>query len=393
MVNEQPRNQGVVLNFLPVTLSAYEIAGFNLIYEDETQLRRLQDQYKGRYLLRRARRRIEVVPLLPDRETLGGEPCVFSTREDWGLFEKLLEEGVRRFLHTRYSIMNVPEYGPILIKAEGEKNDLFLDALAHQKDALTKLGFIHIYRKYFIAASHLRRNLQEEPLYGVLIRVSTDWQIRASVAELVSKGVNVLGCYVVPLKASQKELRIGHKTVGCIGEINGADVRLFDFRDQEVVDARQYTIEASLENVTRCVNALLGQQGPTVMRLVRTEVGKLMNAEGQLQRIEKISDVLSQNPILCAEKLDASVTKQVLTVDAQSPCIALTLNSPKYTLKYGREPVDGPIATALSQGPFDRDSLVGSNNSSELGGMAGLNLPTVKASYSNMPYVVATSTL
>lgn len=359
MVNEQAGTlSGIVLNFLPVTFSAHEITGFSLNYEDKIQLRRLQDRYKGEFLLKRAGRKINAVPLSPGKKSLDGEPCVFSTHKDWSLFDRLLEEGIRRFLRTSYPSMDIPEYGPILIKVESEKHDLIREALAQQKDALAKLGFIHIYRKYRIAGSHLRHNPQDEPLYGILVSVNTGWQIRADIAELASKGVNVTGCYVVPLNVTRDERRIGYKTAGRIREVNGTSVRLTDFRDQEVVDARQYTVEASLENVTQCVNALLGQRGSTVMRLIRQEVGKLMKAEGQLQRIGTIAEALCKEPISCAEGLIATVTKQVFQVTSQSPCAASVLDPPKYMLKYGRQPVLGPIATALSsQGPFDQDSF------------------------------------
>jgi hypothetical protein len=347
----------ITLNFLPAKFSTGEVAGLRLDYEDKTQLRRLQDCYKGEFLLKRSGRRISAVPLLSSREPLDGEPHVFLIHEDWSLFARLLEEGIRRLLRSKYPSMNIPEFGPVLIRTGGEEYDLVRAALHNCKNILAKLGFVHIHRKYQISGGYVRRSLQDDPAHGVLISISTNWQIGVSIAELVSKGINVIGCYVVPLDTSQ-DSRIGHKIAGRIREINGTEVQLIDFRDQEVVDARRYTLEASLENVTKCANTLLDRQGSAAMRLIREEVSKLLSAEGQQQRIGKIAEVLSKEPIPCAEGVTATVSTQVFRVGSQEICTTAVLDPPKYMPRYGRRPVSGTISALLSsQGPFDQDSF------------------------------------
>ena len=349
----------LVLNFLPATFSAAEIAGFRLDYEDKEQLRDLQNRFRGTLFLRRFGKTIQIVQLSSTAEVLDAEPCVFSAREDWGLFDRLLEEGIRRFLRTTYHPrMRVPEFGPIRFSVAGEQYDLVQVALAQQRNALAKLSFLHVYRKYHLQGSHLRRDQRDDPLFGVLVQISTNWQFSASIADLVARGVDVTGCYAVPLNVAWTEHSIGHKIAGCISRVNDTVVDLVDFRDHEVIDAREYTIEARPENVARCVNAVLGAQGSAAMQHIYAEVGRLTSAEGQLQRIKGIATELSKAPISCAVDLDATVGQDALTVDPQSLCTALRLESPRYMLKYGRNPVAGPIATALSaQGPFDQDSF------------------------------------
>lgn len=218
--HEQAENEtGITLNFLPVKFSNSEVSGFKLPYQDDQQLRYLQDQYHGKFLLKRAGKKINTVPLIPITETLSNDPCVFSARDDWTLFDRLLEEGIRRSLRERNPNMRVPEFGKILIKVEGEKNDLLREALSQEivrlharieegekndlarealsqlNLALTKLNFIHIYRKYRLSGSHVRRGPEDDPQYGVIIEISTNWQIRASIADLIAKKVNVTGCY------------------------------------------------------------------------------------------------------------------------------------------------------------------------------------------------------
>jgi hypothetical protein len=347
---------GIVLNFLPVTFSAQEVAGSSLNYEDENQLRRLQDRYKGVIFFRRDRHRIQAIPLSTQEGLVVGEPWTFTTRYHWSLFDRLLEEGVRRFLRTKYPSMGVPEYGRVFFSVVREQHDLVRAALVQRRDVLTKLNFFHIYRRYRIAGSHLRRTPQDDPSYGILVHISTDWQISASIADLISRGVDVVGCYVAPIGAAVNS--IGSKTAGCISRVVGLDVYLVDFRDQEVVSAREYSIEASPENIARIAGTLLGQRGSEVTRLVRAEVSKLLCAEGQLQRIETMAGILGENPIPCADGLTANISWQALRVAPRNHSPTLTFEPPKYMLRYGRAPVAGPISTALaSQGPLDQDSF------------------------------------
>src|SRR5262245_34087188 len=89
VVNEQLDNApSLALNFLPVTFSDHKVAGFILDYEDEVQLRNLQDRYKDQFLLRRVGRKINAVPLVADYMPLHDNSVAFSMQEDWSLFSR-----------------------------------------------------------------------------------------------------------------------------------------------------------------------------------------------------------------------------------------------------------------------------------------------------------------
>lgn len=347
------------VNFLPATFSAQTISGYRLAYRDERQLRALQDENVGTVLFKRAGGEIFAMPLHAN-VSLEYEPQDFSTTTDWSLFERLLENGIRRLLRAKYPEADVSQFGPVWFRVEGEKNDIIREALAQQPDALSKLDFVHIYRKYRISPSHLSETntaTESEPTFGVVIDVSTKWQIGASVHELIARGINVSGCFVVPLDSKPGD-GIGHHSIGRITEIKGNDIHLAEFRDLPTVDARQYTIVASLANVTHCATTLLNREAKSALTLIRSEVGRLMNAEGQLRRIRLMAGILSQEPIECAVGLSASVGNNLLQTTAEVPVRTLQLDAPKYTLNYARSPVVGSIATALaSQGPFDQDSF------------------------------------
>src|SRR5699024_884982 len=121
--------------------------GYYFQYEDKDQLRALQDRYRDKYLIKRAGGEVLAVPLRPSQPLSDWTACSFSIDSDWGVFERALEHGVRQLLRTKYPVMKVPPYGRILFSMQGEANDLVGEALATQRNLLSRLGFLHIYRK------------------------------------------------------------------------------------------------------------------------------------------------------------------------------------------------------------------------------------------------------
>lgn len=257
----------VELNFLLANLSAHVVNGYYLEYQDPTQLKALQEEYRGRYLLKRTGGDILTVPLVSEEPPSDWTPCSFSFDNDWSLFERMIEHGVRQLLRTKYPSTRVPPYGRILFNVQGEANDLVKEALAAERQLLSKLGFLHIYRKYYLFAAYLQDTEAGTKHLGVAIDIGTDWQIRASIKELVEKGIDLTGCYAIPLELNRDEVGIGNKSAGCISQVDGLSVKLADYRDEEVIDARSYTVEATLENVTRCVTTVLGSSAENALRL------------------------------------------------------------------------------------------------------------------------------
>ena len=86
--------------------------------------------------------------------------------------------------------------------------------------------------------------------------------------------------------------------MGCIREVNGDSVRLVDFRESEFVNTNQYTIEASLENVNKCVNAIMGSQSSKITRAIREEVSKLLDAEDNCNESKNLSKFSEKNLFL-----------------------------------------------------------------------------------------------
>ena len=146
------------------------------------------------------------------------------------------------------------------------------------------LNFIHIHRKYFVGVTYIWNKLVEDYQFGIIIKVGTKWFIDANIADLQTRGIDTTGCYVVPIGTWQNPER-GDKIAGCISKFENGRAKLIDYRDQEYVDTTDYTIEASVENINRCIQALLGPKSVRVSQQIRAEIAKLLRPEGQQQRI------------------------------------------------------------------------------------------------------------
>lgn len=318
----------------------------------------LQDQYRETFFFRRAGNQIQAVPLHDGAALPSGRLEQVPIAQARGLFSRLLEEGIRRRLRTLYLTLQIPVYGPLIFDIVGAGHDLVCLALANNRNALSKVSFFHIYRQYRLLASHFTWPADEEPTSGLLIAVGSSWHFSASIADLVAKGIDVTGCYAVPLGPDQKNPRIGKRSLGRISKIIDSQAYLVDAREDSVIPTDQYTIEASLTNVTRCLAAILLGQSQHVLTQIHKEVGQLVSAQGQINRIQMLAKIVSEKDILCAAGLTARLSPELTSVPSASQRATLVLEPPRYVLRYGSSPVAGPIATALaSQGPFDQDSF------------------------------------
>lgn len=354
-------DRALVLNFLSAQFSSSEIEGLSLEYTSRDALHTLQDAHKGQWLLRRVGKIIQAVALNAAAPPLTGKAVTFSLQADPQLFEKLLDEAVRRKLRTTYSETPVPEYGLITLVFAQPSGDIVREALNRKLNLQKRLGFLHAYRTYTFESAHLQLTSTEQPQVGLRIKLSTRWAITQSVAQLVESNFLVAGRYVVPL--DNLAAGFGHKITGIAREIRDGWLHLDEAQGDEQVKADSYTIEASLENVAALVKHLAGEaEGTSTLRLIRNGVASFLGAEPQQARLTKIVESLAKEPLTCAHKLLASLQSSLHTAGPGSPASTIALKAPGYVLTLGSAPITNSIATALdAKGPFDRDSFTQPN--------------------------------
>lgn len=360
-VIDRAKDKRLVLNLLPMTLSQRQLSGVILAYQDEKQIEGLRESYKGQYIIRRAGEQVTCVPIAEAIEhPIQGASYEATTSKDWSIFKIIIEEGVRKSFQLRYSAqkdVHISSAGRgIVITATGDRNDLVKIALASDKYAQEKLGFIQIYRKYYLEVDQSFDKDLNDRQFGLLIKIRTRLIIGASIADLMKRGVELKGCYALPLNTWQ-ELGRGDRIVGRISEIHGDSVKLVDYRTDEFIPASQYTIEATMENLQKSITHILGQRSKAYGSL-RAEIAKLLNPEGQLQRIKDIAGVISSSPVNCTPYLSVTIDKQALQTSSTSRISSTLFTPPGFLLKFGGQSIHEPIASAIAlNGPFDRDSF------------------------------------
>jgi hypothetical protein len=349
----------LILNYLPVTLSNRQLSAMTRVYTDNSEYDALREQVDSNYFLRRYGEKVYCISTPNCNADIDGDIEIITTKDNAPIFQYVLKEGIRTLLLQQYKDKpdyHISSYGDLIVTATGTPNDLLKPVL--EKNAFyPKLSFLHVYRKYNMDIVRTWDKDINDFRFGVLIRVGTKWRVGATLEELIAKGIDLKGCYVVPVSSGQ-EFERGNKIAGSIVEIRNGQARLGEYRDQEFVDAKTFTIEASLENINRCSVALLGNGSSLFYKQFRSEVGKLLRADGQQSRIIKIADSIGKNSIECAKSLSITVEKQPIHISNSSLFTATTFTPPNYVLRIGGASVAGPIATALaSQGPIDRDNF------------------------------------
>lgn len=346
------------LNYLPVSFNNNDIEGELLPYVDKDQLRSLQDEQKGLWICRRAGSKIQAIPLSDKAGTLQGVKASFNTKQDFQLFKRLLEEGVRRLLKSTPQDSSVSDFGKVVLRITGSKNDLLSQALQKRQDILKKIQFLKIYRCYEFDAVHVRVDAANEPEFGIRIKLYTKWEFGISVKELNNLGLDLRGFYTIPFSSVQHK-QIGYKVMGSIREVKEGKVYLNDAREDETLDANEITVEGSLENVSLILKKLVGDgDSLTAIRMIRATISSFLGAREQQERIVKIATQTFQQPLHCANNLISTVVPNLQNTSQDSICKRLTTQPPSYLLRFGGSPIKGPIARGIdSQGPFDKESF------------------------------------
>ena len=329
------------LNSIPAKFSSTEVQGELLSFINKDQLKNLQNKQIGTWVCKRAGSQIQAVPLSDKSNTLNGVKVKFSTKQDSQLFQRLLEEGVRRLLRSSYPNFNVTEFGKVILKITGSKNDILSQALHGRPDILQKLSFLKIYRCYEFDAVHVQADFPSEPEFGIRTKLSTSWEFGVSARELSDMGMNLEGFYVLPFSMIEKR-QIGYKVAGSIREIKEGKIFLDDARDVKSVNANDFTVEGSLENVSLILRKLFGEADSLyVHRMIRGTVSTFLGAKEQQGRIEKIAAQTFQTPIHCAYNLSSTVIPTLQRTSQASSFKRLVIDPPSYLLRFGSTPIKG----------------------------------------------------
>ena len=345
------------LNFIPVEFSNNEFSGGILPYENKDQLRDLREKYRESHILQRSGNEIQCIPLKEGEEPLGTRKT-FNTERDFGLARKLIHDSLLRLFQSRNQ--ELAGLYPT-IKVVLRKEDIFPGILGESDGEYP----LFLYPQYEIESRLIiphRGKIQK----GIVLNFSTRYGFNATVKELMDKGVDVAGRYVVADRSeNNKQLasssRFKRKLIGKIKEIDGDTLYLTDFSERDNVDAGKFFLEPRLENFNHCISSLYPTNHEAIQQSIKKKTYEITGAKPQHERLMKIVGWLRQyQPLKCAGDLSFNVSDAIFA--PQSGRDAGTyrmMNNPDCMLRPGGSiTAKWPIDRHLEEkGPFDTESF------------------------------------
>jgi len=305
-----PAEPDPVLNFLPLTLSAKEFAGGLLPFESSDQLALLRAEHAATHVFRRQGDAIACVPLTPDAPPIGA-PASFGVRQSAGLVRRLVQEAlIRPLVAWGYRLL---DFNPPSFAARQPRRDLLARSAG---DGAPAVAWLHVYPQYTLDARVLHG--RGGPQFGILVGFKTRREIDCTVAELLARGMDVRGRYVLAeedelARDARRDPATRRRTEGRVDAVNGNRLILGAAPRLSEVPADRAWLEARLENFAAAVR-LSGVPNPEgILRQLDQEVFGMVGAKGRDRRVAEIADWLKgRGALALADRLSC-------TVDAPSP--------------------------------------------------------------------------
>lgn len=348
--------QDIRLNFIPIQFSGTDFNGGILSYENPEQLSDLRKKYRETHVFRRSGDLIECVPVTADAKSLG-KPKMFNIKKDFLLVKNLVQHAIFRFMKGKdCEFVSVMPTTRVVLSKEN-----LLSKLVPNNDSIVPL---FLYPEYELE-SRLLIPYKGDIRFGILINFSTKFGFNATVADLISKGVNVSGRYVVAKKSNNDDslvdIKYHRKLIGKINKIEGHIITLEDFSDKRTVDINSCFLEPRRDNINHCISSLYPTKAESILKNIPKQIFEITGAKKQLERLDKLIQWFKQNESFkCAPGLSFTLINNIYSAtygrDAGS---FRMMDKPDCLLRPGGSiTASWPVDPHLEQnGPFDTESF------------------------------------
>jgi hypothetical protein len=342
------------INLIPISFDMGTFTGSKLPYIDEDHLRELRESHRGSHVIKRRGDLIQCVALNDEAELIGTEKQ-FSIRNDFTLASRLVQESIIRFLkgkNTQFRRLFNPT--SIIITKENLMQGVVDDEIA----AMLPMHPEYLFDSRMIVP-HNRK-----VTFGILLDFTTCQLIEVTAMDLIEKGVDIDGCYVVTeddQKPTDIDPRFRKTLVGRVKHVNGYSLALDDYREHDQIDAASCYLESSQGNIRQCLVALSDKDFQEIQGKRLEQVFKVKGAKNQTERIEKIRVWLeSHQPFNCGGGLSFNITPDILELKSGNEAGEhRRLQSPSFVLRPGGSiTVNGSIDKKIDEkGPYDAESF------------------------------------
>lgn len=291
-------------NLLPVALTADAFGGGLLAFESSDQLNALRGAHSETHVFHRSGDEIACVPLTSQAPSIG-RPTTFRMGESASLVRRLVQDAlIRAVVAWGYRLA---DFDPSFIVRQPSK-DLLAQAAG---GAAPMVSWLHVYPRYRLDSRVLYG--PQGPQFGILVSFRTRWEIDPTVAELLVRGLDVEGRYVVgeddsPLRDTRRDPLTLRRAEGCVDKVVEGRLGLRDAPRLTELAADQAWLEARRENLEALVR-LSGVTDPQgILRRLDQAVFGLVGAKGRYQLLIEIAERLkSASPFLLADGLSCTV--------------------------------------------------------------------------------------
>ncbi len=343
MRNIRKNQDMLILNIAPITFSEANILVGRLGDLDRQTYREVREKHQRTHVFRFDHREGEVlnVAIAPDVEPLGRV-------DEVPLHEFLMGRALQKLilLWLIENNLRVLKSGKRLVFL-GRKAESRLLTQVVRDLGLNPLHGVEALVRYDIDVRTFRKPYSEFELYlGLVIDVSTANVIDLSVAELIERGMDIIGRYVC--KAEEKEEKYTHPRpdlVGKVSQVKGTRLLLTDTESLNEIDARVARLEPRKENFAEVIHVLYGRHADEILARLEQRRARLTTATGKLRWIRQTLDSLKKRRFVIGDNIEVRIGDLLTSANSLFP-ERIATSRPTFLFgpqgrKYGSYPDDG----------------------------------------------------
>ena len=340
------------MNFLPVRFYGQVVDAGTVPFESPEQLRDLRERLQASHVVVRDRSEIVCVPVVGAAERIGKSRTVKADVEDLPVQTRLLEECLRRVLTKQWGYELRGE-SPVRFVSRVEGRDLLEKALGKAVPGL------HVYPEYSLDV----RRSGPRGFPGVVVGMKTRYEIDLPVSELLRRGVQVIGMFVVAESPSvrawpSQDPHARRRLVGQVVSVDGGKLLVRSYEGEVAIDPARTWIESTRPNFQVVMRKACGRSFERDLPALDEVIAGFTNAERRIEDTARIAGrLLGLGRLDIADGMKAELGRPLQLRGGQVPHVR-KLSEPTFVFDQSGNKTHQYADHGLTQfGPLDSESF------------------------------------
>ena len=322
-------SEELLLNIVPITFSHDSVWIGSTPYIDAAEYEGLREVHWRNHAFRFDTRRgvIENIPVVQDAEPLGVAAEV-SISERLTLVARAVQHATLVWIANRLPIQRSGKQ--LTFWGQAERAHLLSRVLGRL--GLNAIQGLEVTLRYTLDCRSFI-NIEGERFLGLTIGVNTSNQIEISAAELLKRGMDLIGREVCRRRDFAHEyLQPRLETVGRVIGVRGQQLQLADSLDIEVVDAETVMLQPTFSNLNDVIALYFGQRAHHVKTDLGIQRQRIGSAHGKLAEIQNTLEGLKRRRFVIGRDTQVFFGECLTSDDARFP---RPITTPPPTLLFG----------------------------------------------------------